>query len=117
MNNERKTEFVAKTWIFKAQALIFGGLGAFSLILGPLFLFQIMLNAHGKPATDAGIALTISSIPFLCLFALAIFNILARRQPPIRLFQEGLVIRRIGSSSLNRIPFVPAVLRIAWLFV
>jgi hypothetical protein len=118
MTNELPAaEFAAKTWIFKVQALFFGGLGIFSLVLGPLFLFQVMLDAHGKPATDAGVALTIASIPFLCLFALATSNILLRRQPPIRLFHEGLVVNRIGSSTLDQFRFVPVLIRIAWLIV
>ncbi len=118
MSNEMPpTEFAAKTWIFKVQALIFGGLGLFSVILGPLFLLGVMLDAHGKPRPDAGIALTISGIVFLCPFALAIFNICARRQAPIRLYQEGIVVRRIGASTLDRIPFVPTLIRLAWLVI
>jgi hypothetical protein len=114
MNDVLQTEFAAKTWIYKALALIFGGLGIFGLIMGPLFLFQIMLNARGKPATDAGVALTISSIPFLALFAYSTFSILARRRPTIRLFKEGLVAREIGAPLPNLFEYLPALLRVAF---
>src|SRR4051812_12790295 len=74
-------EFMARTWIFVVQALIFGGLASFSLVFGPLFLFGFMKKANGMPGTDAGIALTALSVPFLLVFALAVYHLSARRRP------------------------------------
>lgn len=111
------TQFSGKTWIFIVQALVFGGLGVFSLVMGPLFLFGIMTRADGRPGTDAGIALTILSIPFLLVFALALFNVVARRRPILRVCREGLELNMIGSSSLDGIPLIPGLIRVAWLII
>lgn len=35
------TEFRGKTRFYVVAAIVFGGLAAFSLVLGPLFLFEI----------------------------------------------------------------------------
>jgi hypothetical protein len=109
------TEFMAKTWIFVVQSLIFGGLASFSLIFGPLFLVGFMKKANGASATDAGIALTAMSVPLLLVFALAVYNLSARRRPLLRLCREGIEFVEIGSSSLDGIPLIPGWVRIAWL--
>lgn len=111
------TEFSGKTWIFYAQALILGCLGTFSLICGPLFLFGVVKPANGKPGTDAGIALSIIAIPLLLIAALAVFNILARRRPIIRILPTGIEVNQIGCSSLDAVPLLPGLLRVAWLIV
>ena len=110
-------EFRAKTWIYFPLSVIFGGLAAFSLILGPLFLFGVMKDARGAPATDAGIALCSMGIPFGLIFALNAFNIRARQRPILCLCREGIRIVVIGSSSLDGIPMIPAVVRVAWLII
>jgi hypothetical protein len=112
-----QTRFTGKTWIFVAQAFVFGGFALFTLMLGPLFLFEIMKDARGQPARDAGVVLTIMSIPMLLVFALAVFNIVARRRPLICLHREGLAINIIGSSSLDGIPLIPGMIRVAWLIL
>ncbi len=111
------TQFAGKIWIFVVQALVCGGLAVFSLLLGPLFLFEIMKDARGQPATDAGVALTVMSIPFLLVFALAVFNLVARRRPVVRLCRQGLAINMIGSSTLDGTPLIPGAIRVAWLVV
>jgi hypothetical protein len=108
------TQFEAKIWIYLVQALVFGGLAAFSLGFGPLFLFGIMKKADGTPATEAGVALCVMSVPLLLIFALAVFNVRARRRPPLRLYREGLEIVLIGNSSLAGIPLIPGLIRVAW---
>jgi hypothetical protein len=112
-----QTSFTGKTWIHIAVAIVFGSLAIFGLTFGPLFLFEIMKNARGQPAADAGVALTIMSIPLSLVFALAVFNILARRRPILRVCREGLAINMIGSSSLDGIPFIPGIIRVAWLII
>lgn len=116
MTNQRpNTRFTGKTSIFAVQAAVFGSFGVFSLVLGPLFLFEIMKDARGEPAVDAGIALSIMSVPMLVLCALAAFNLRARRRPLLCICREGLEINLIGSSSLDEIPLVPGTIRVAWL--
>ncbi len=114
---EMPTYFMAKTWIFTVQLLVFGGLAAFGLILGPLFFLGFMNKANGAPATDAGIGLTAMSLPFLMVSALALYNIMARRRPLLRICREGIEIVQIGSSSLDRFPLIPGVIRVAWLIL
>lgn len=116
-NSVPPIQFTGKTWIFVVQAVVFGVLGIFSLILGPLFLFEIMKDARGQPAVDAGVALTVTSVPLLCVFALAVFNTVARRRPVLRVCREGLAVNMIGSSSLDAIPLIPWVIRVTWLIV
>ena len=111
------TEFRAKTWIYRPLAAIFGGLAVFSLIFGPLFLFGLMKDAKGAPAKDAGIALCSMSVPFLFIFALAVFNLRARKRPILRLCREGIEVVVIGSSSLDAIPLIPSLVRVAWLII
>lgn len=111
------TQFAGKTWIFIAQALVFGALSLFGFLLGPLFLLQIVKDARGRPATDAGVALLLVSVPMLLVFLLAVFNIVARRQPLIRLCREGLAINVIGSSTLDGVFLIPGIVRVAWLII
>jgi hypothetical protein len=110
-------KFFGKTWIFLVQTVIFGGLSAFSLILGPLFYTGALKDANNKDATDAGIALTIFGILFIPIFSLALFNIISRRRPLIGIYREGIEFNIIGASALNRVPFIPAIIRLAWLIV
>jgi len=116
-NNRLSAEFYGKTWIFKAQAIIFGFLGGFSLIMGPLFLFGVMKPVDGRPGTTAGIALTSMSIPLTLIFLLAIFNLAARHRPLIRFYREGIEFNIIGSSSLDGVPLIPPLIRITWLII
>ena len=74
------TQFMGKSWIYIPQAVTAGFMGLFSLILGLLFLFGFMTNADGTPAPDAGLALSITSVFLLPVFALAMYNLRARRQ-------------------------------------
>ena len=105
------TEFRGKTWIFTALAVIFGGLGTFSLVLGPLFFFGAMKDARGRPAPDAGIALCTMSVPFFLVFSLVLFNLIARRRPILRVCREGVEVHMIGSSVLDGIPLIPGLIR------
>ncbi|GAC1451915.1 MAG: hypothetical protein NVSMB9_36910 [Isosphaeraceae bacterium] len=114
---EMPTQFMAKTWIFLVQAIVFGGLASFGLIMGPLSLFGFVHDVNGAPAIDAGVGLTAMSVPFLLVFALAVYNIRARRRPLLRLCREGIEIVEIGSSSLDGIPLIPGLIRLAWLIL
>ncbi len=108
------TEFRGKTWIFVVQALVFGGFAVFGLVFGPLFWLGIRERADGRPATDAGIFLTSWGVLCFPIFALAVFNIVARWKPILRICREGVEMTIIGSTSLDGVPFVPGPIRVAW---
>ena len=108
---------MAKTRIFGVQAVLFGCLGAFSLLSGPTYLLGLMKKANGGPATDAGIGLTLMSLPFLLVFALALYNLRSLRRPLLRLCREGIEVVLIGTSSLDHIPLIPVMIRVAWLIL
>jgi hypothetical protein len=115
--SEAPSQFMAKTWIFVVQVIVLGSLAIFSLIFGPLFLFGYMNKANGAPATDAGIALSAMSLPLLLVSALAAYNLRTRRRPLLQLCREGIVIVQIGPSSLDGIPLIPGMIRMAWLII
>jgi hypothetical protein len=120
MNSSRSSGqavFYAKTWYHSARALVFTVLGLVSVILGPLFLFEILKRADGKPGTEAGIALLIIGSFMILLSLLGWFNVYARRKPLLRICREGLVVNIIGASSLDNVPLVPGILRVAWLIL
>jgi len=104
-------EFHPKTWMEAAVAVIFGLMAAFAVVLGPLFLFEVMLDAHGEPATDAGIALTLIALPVAAVAILSAYEVIAGRQPAVRIDAGGLAIRRVGGTVLDDVPFVPGFAR------
>ena len=57
------------------------------------------------------------SVPFLLVFALAAYEIFARRRPLLRLCREGIEIVQIGESSLDGFPLIPGLIRVAWLIL
>jgi hypothetical protein len=99
------------------QVIVFGGLSVLSLIMGPLFYFGLLKDANNRNAPHAGIMLSIMGMLFLSIFCLALFNILARRQPLIRLYREGLELNILGSSTLDKVIFLPGIIRVAWLLI
>ncbi len=105
--------FFAKRWIYFAQAIVFGGLAFLSLVMGPLFLIGAIRDARNQLRPEAGLALSIMSLPLMLVFATAVFNIRMRRKPVLRLFREGMQLRRIGVSRLDGVP-VPAMVRVLW---
>jgi hypothetical protein len=115
-DQELPCEFFGKRWIFFAQAIIIGGLAVFSLVMGPLFLLELVKDARNKPRPEAGFAMMIASVPLIVVFAAAMFNIRARRSPIIRIYREGIEVRRIGFSTLDRFP-LPALVRVFWSLV
>jgi hypothetical protein len=110
-------EYFAKVWIYGAQALIFGVLGGFNAIQGPLFLFDVVASADGRPTTGAGVAMCIMSVPFLALFALGATNLAFRLRPTLRICREGLEAQVIGASALSEVPLVPPMFRLIWLLL
>jgi hypothetical protein len=117
MSPKLPTIFFAKTWYLYVGAIVFTALAAFSAIMGPLFLLEIIKPAHGRPGTEAGIALSVMAAPMCLIALLGWFNIRARRRPLLRICDEGLEINVIGASSLDGVPLLPIMVRIAWLIV
>ena len=58
--------------------------------------------------------LTLVGVPFTLLFAHSVYSLWARRRPLLRICREGVEALVIGESSLDRIPLVPGLVRIAW---
>lgn len=112
-----QTVFYAKTWYHVASALVFTVIGTVSVILGPLFLLDVLKRADGKPGTEAGIALSIIGIFMILVALLGWFNVYARRTPLLRICREGILINVIGVSSLDNVPLVPSIFRVAWLIL
>ena len=112
-----KSAFYAKSWYLYVGAIVFTVLGLFCAILGPLFLFDIMKRADGKPGTEAGVAMSIMAVPMLLVALLGWFNVYARRKPLVRLCAEGMEINVIGASSLDGTPLIPNLVRVAWLIL
>jgi hypothetical protein len=110
-----QTVFYAKCWFHYVGASVFTMLFLFCAIFGPLFLFEVIRRADGKPGTDAGVALCIIAVPMCLVAALGWFNVLARRKPLLRICGEGIEINIIGSCSLDGVPLVPTWIRVAWL--
>lgn len=94
---------------------MFTMLALFCAIFGPLFLFDIMKRADGKPGTEAGVAMSIIAVPMFLMALLGWFNVYARRQPLLRIWEEGIEINVIGASSLDGTPLIPNLVRVAWL--
>ena len=92
-------------------------LGLFCAIFGPLFLFDIMKSADGKPGTVAGVAMSIMAVPTFLVALLGWFNVYARRKPLLRLCAEGMEINVIGASGLDGTPLIPNMVRVAWLIL
>jgi hypothetical protein len=106
--------FPGKTWIYWSQFIICGDLGLGSVILGGLFWTVTMKDALDKPAPEAGPPMVITGSCLLIVAALAAFNIISRHTSMIRCYRDGIECNLIGVSSLDRVPLVPGLLRLAW---
>ncbi len=112
-----KSVFYAKSWYHYVTAIAFTMLALFGAALGPLFLFDVMKRADGKPGTEAGIAMSIMAVPMCLIAFLGWFNVYARRKPLLRICEDGLEINVIGASSLDGVPLIPSLIRVAWLIL
>ena len=112
-----KSVFYAKSWYLYVAAIVFTMLALFCAVLGPLFLFDIMKRADGKPGTEAGVAMSIMAVPMFLIALLGWFNVYSRLKPLLRICEEGLEINVIGASSLDGVPLIPNLVRVAWLIV
>jgi hypothetical protein len=109
-----KSLFYAKSWHLYVAALAVTMIAIFCAILGPLFLFEVFKKADGKPAPEAGIAMSIIAIPMSLIALLGWFNVIARFKPLLRLCQEGIELNVVGATKLDGIPLIPGLVRVAW---
>jgi hypothetical protein len=106
--------FRAKTWIYWAQLIICGGLGLFSVIFGALFWTGAMTDVKGDVAPEAGPPMVTVGCCLLAVGVLAAFNIVSRIPPLIRCYREGIECNVIGATSIDGVPLVPGIVRVAW---
>jgi hypothetical protein len=106
--------FAAKTWIYWVQLVLFGGMGLFAVTLGTLFWTGAMTDASGEHRPQAGPPMLIVGCGMLAVAALAAFNIVGRIPPLIRCYREGIECNLVGASSLDGVPLVPGLVRVAW---
>lgn len=104
--------FYGKTWIFWVQLIVFGGFAAFSMAMFAVFCAGALPPASGE--ISPGPPLLIFGIVFSVIAALAAFNIVARFTPIIRCYREGIECKLIGATSLDSVPLVPGLIRVAW---
>lgn len=117
ISSNSETVFYAKTWYIHVVAIVFTMLTLFCATFGPLFLFDIMKRADGKPGMEAGVAMSIMAVPMCLIALLGWFNVYARRKPLLRICEEGIEINIIGASSLDGVPLIPTLIRVAWLIL
>jgi hypothetical protein len=106
--------FRGKTWIYWVQMIVFGAFGIFGAIFGALFWSGAMTDANGEARPQAGPPLIITGICALAFATLALSNIVARIRPTVRCFRQGIECNIVGATSLDRVPLVPKVFRLAW---
>ena len=97
-----------------AQLFVLGALGLFSVILGALFWTGTIADANGQDRPQAGPPSVIIGCCLLAVSVLAAFNIVARIAPVIRCYREGIECNLIGTTSLDGVPLVPGLVRVAW---
>lgn len=116
-------EFRAKTWILIVSAFFFGGIAAFGILQGALFLTGAEKRADGRPATDAGIALCIFGVVFGLIAAITLVQVILLRRPLLRLCREGILFYRVAPSPFDDLARIVgfqkafALLGIVWMIV
>lgn len=106
--------FRGKTWIYGAQLAVCGALGLFSVAFGALFWTGTITDANGQVRPQAGPPMVIIGSCLLAVAVLAIFNIVGRVAPIIRCYREGIECNLVGATSLDGVPLVPGLVRVAW---
>ena len=105
-------EFMPKVWMNWAKSIGFGCFGLFAIVMGPLFATGLMKNARDEPAHEAGYwMIGVGVIAVLPAFLVNISRLRASRGFLLKICREGLVYRSFGKSRLNRVPFVPGLIR------
>ena len=96
-----RDNFRGKTWIYWVQFIVFSAIGIPSLVIGIIF--------WTGPAADAwrGPPMTICTAVVSLLGILGLMNILARGQPIIRCYREGIECRVIGEPSVGWLHLLP----------
>jgi hypothetical protein len=88
--NVISNRFYGKTEILWVFVLFFSYVSIIPCIAGPLFLFDIIKTADGRPGHIAGIPLTILGFLFMPFVITFVFHLIIRQKPLIRLYKEGI---------------------------
>lgn len=116
--DEVEVGFPARRWIDGAGLAILAALSSFSIGLGIAFATGLIEPADRRPegGRGAGFAMLAVGLGLLVPTSLALFGRRARRTPLVRAYLEGVVIREIGPTALDRIPLIPGLVRATWAF-
>ena len=109
-----KDRFRGKTWIYWAQLIVCGIIGLCNVILGILFWTRAMADVRGVARPEVGPPAIIGGCCLLAVATLAAFNIIGRVTPIIRCYCDGIECNLVGASSLDGVPLVPGLVRVAW---
>ena len=109
-----RDRFPAKTWIHWVRLLACGGVGLFAVALGVLFWTGLMTDAYGEERPSAGPPAVIVGSCLLAVGAMAAAQLAALATPPVRCFRQGVECSVVGATSLDGVPMVPALVRVAW---
>lgn len=106
--------FRGKTWIFWAQLIVSGYLGIMAVIVGTYVWSGNVRNYKGETLSELAIPSILFGVCMLVVAALAAFNIVGRFRPIIRCYREGIECNLVGATSLDGVPFLPGLYRVAW---
>jgi hypothetical protein len=101
--------FYGKTWIAKAQLILLGGLGLFSVPMGIAFWTGALKDANEQPRPEVGPPLTIIGSAFGLVALMALIRVIHLRQPVLQLYREGLEVRMVGGPGLFGLPLAGAI--------
>ncbi len=105
--------YFGKTWIYWAQLLVLGPMSFTCIVSAVAVLTGHLETLSGQDAV-AVTAMSVGGTLLLIPVATASFNVIARRQPLLELFDHHLLIRIVGGTSLDGAWWVPGWLRFAW---
>lgn len=111
------THFVGRIWHWFLIAVVLNGLGAFSLIVGPLFCFGGLRTVGDATKVPIGFFLLIVGVILLVMGALGSYQVILRQRPLLRICREGIEFLVIGRSSLDENSRIGRALHVVWLLL
>jgi hypothetical protein len=111
-----QTDFYGKTWIYQVGAFLSALLVVLCILIAILFVGGVLEPKGEIPPTVAASRLLLITLPMSLVTLLCWSNARARRQPLLRLCQEGLELNIVGRGSLDHVHGLPTSIKLAWLF-